>query len=64
MTTVGKATQKANAHAFNHIDTMLCTHPTLKILITRDIKHDINKAIKNAKTMGAYFLGIMANILF
>ena len=47
---IGKATQNAKAQAFSQIDIMSWTKPTLKILITRDIMHDISKAIKNEKT--------------
>jgi len=48
--TVGNATIKAKPHAFNQIDRISSTTPTLKILITSDIIHDINNAMKNEKT--------------
>lgn len=54
----GKATQNANPQAFSQINIMSSAKPTLKTLITNDIKHDISKAIKNEKTYGVYFFGI------
>lgn len=50
MIIVGKATVKANDQAFSQMEVISSTKPTLKILITRDIMHDINKAMKNEKT--------------
>jgi hypothetical protein len=49
--TVGKAKAKANAPALNQILIILLTKPTLKILITRDITHDISNAIKKENTI-------------
>jgi hypothetical protein len=49
--TAGKAITKANAHDLSQIVMMLFTRPTLKRLITNDMRHDINNAIKNEKTM-------------
>lgn len=57
--TAGKATTKANAHAFNQIVRTLSTNPTLNNVITNDIKHDIKSAIKKAKTKRWYLLGII-----
>ena len=47
---VGKAIVKAKIHAFNQIETILLTKPTLKMLITNDIMQDINKDMKKEKT--------------
>lgn len=58
-TTVGNATQNANPQAFNQIEIMPSTQPTLKILITRDIKQDISSAIKSANTTCSYFFEII-----
>lgn len=49
-TTVGKAKQNANNHAFNQIPIILSTTPRLNIEITNDINPDIKSAIKKAKT--------------
>lgn len=46
--TVGKATTKANPQAFSQIIKKFETKPTLKRLITSDMIHDINNAMKNA----------------
>lgn len=50
MIIVGKATVKANDQAVSQMVIILSTKPTLKILITRDIMHDINNAMKNENT--------------
>jgi hypothetical protein len=47
---VGKATINAKLQAFNQIGIMFVTKPTLNILITKDIMHDINNAIKKENT--------------
>jgi hypothetical protein len=47
----GNATTKAKPQAFNQIATIFVTIPTLKTLITNDIIHDINNAIKKANTI-------------
>ena len=52
--TVGKATQNAKAHAVSQIEIILLTKPTLKTEITKDIKPDINNAIKKANTTVRY----------
>jgi hypothetical protein len=51
MNITGNATKKAKPHAFNQIDIIFATIPTLKTLIKNDIIHDINNAIKNANTI-------------
>jgi hypothetical protein len=61
--TVGKATAKANAHALSQIETIFSTSPTLKILMTNDMMHDMSSAIKKANTMFWYFPGIIFNAL-
>jgi len=43
---VGNATIKAKLQAFNQITMIFVTIPTLNTLITKDIMHDINSAIK------------------
>jgi len=48
--TVGKAMTKAKPHAFSQTAIILLTNPTLKMLITNDMMHDMNNAIKNANT--------------
>ncbi len=50
MIIVGKATMKANDQAFSQMLIILLTKPTLKILITSDMMHDINNAMKNENT--------------
>lgn len=59
ITTAGKAITKANAHAFNQMASRFSTKPTLNNVMTKDIKHDINSAIKKAKTKRWYLLGII-----
>tara|TARA_R100001377_G_scaffold84621_1_gene68586 strand:- start:711 stop:866 length:156 start_codon:yes stop_codon:yes gene_type:complete len=49
--TVGNATRKAKLQAFNQILTIFAAKPTLKILITKDIIHDISNAIKKENTV-------------
>ena len=56
--TVGNATRNAKLHALIQIFTMFSTNPTLNTLITNDMMHDINSAIKKAKTKCWYFLFI------
>jgi hypothetical protein len=56
--TVGNATINEKPHALSQMETMPSIKPTLKILITSDIVHDINNAIKNEKTYGVCFFGI------
>jgi len=58
MTTVGKAITKPKPHALSQIETIFETKPTLKILMTNDIMHDMTNAIKNENTYFSYFLGI------
>jgi len=48
---VGNATIKAKLQAFSQIVTIFATKPTLKILITKDIIHDISNAIKKENTV-------------
>ena len=62
--TAGKATTKANAHAFNQIMSTLSTNPTLNKVMTNDIRHDIKSAIKKAKTKRWYLLGIIISTSF
>ena len=59
-TMVGKATTKANNHALSHIKRRSSTNPKLKMQITNDIRHDINKDMKNANTWFSYFFGTNA----
>ena len=49
-TIVGNATTNAKPHAFNQIVIIPSTNPTLKMLITSDIMHDISKDMKNENT--------------
>jgi hypothetical protein len=49
--TVGNATINANTHALSQMDKILFTKPTLKTVITSDMKQDIKSAIKNPNTM-------------
>jgi len=51
ITTDGKAIVKANDHALSQIYKMLFANPTLKMLMTSDIRQDIKSAIKNANTI-------------
>jgi len=46
----GNATAKAKLHAFSQITMISSTRPTLKTLMTNDIKQDMNNAMKNANT--------------
>jgi hypothetical protein len=62
-TIVGNATEKATLQALSQIEIRLSTNPTFRVLTTNDIKQDINSAIKNAKTIGWYFLGINLGLL-
>lgn len=48
---VGKPTINAKPQAFNQTDTILFTKPMLKTMMTKDIIHDMNIAIKNEKTI-------------
>lgn len=47
---VGKTTTNEKPQAFNQIEIILGTKPTLNTLITKDIMHERSKAIKNEKT--------------
>ncbi|MFT6900322.1 MAG: hypothetical protein ACJAXS_000484 [Colwellia sp.] len=47
----GKAMIKAKLQAFNQISIIFVTRPTLKILIKKDIMHDISNAIKKENTI-------------
>ena len=47
---VGNATTNAKAHAFNQTNRTFSIKPTLKSVMTKDIMHDINSAIKKEKT--------------
>ena len=47
---VGNATTNAKAHAFNQTNRIFSIKPTLKSVMTKDIIHDINNAMKNEKT--------------
>ena len=51
ITTAGKAIVNANDHDLSQIYKMLFTNPTLKMLMTSDIRQDIKSAIKNANTI-------------
>lgn len=57
--TVGNATRNANSHAFNQMAVIPLTKPILKVVITKDIKHDMSNAIKNENTYEEYLLGII-----
>lgn len=46
--TIGKATIKPKPQAFSQIIKKFETKPTLKRVITRDMIHDINNAMKKA----------------
>tara|TARA_R110000796_G_scaffold64192_6_gene148774 strand:- start:970 stop:1230 length:261 start_codon:yes stop_codon:yes gene_type:complete len=61
--TVGNAIENANTHALSHIVIILSTIPTLNNEITKDIKPDINSAIKNANTTLRY-LGLNIGVAF
>jgi hypothetical protein len=54
---IGNATKNATPHAFTQIRTKLLTSPMLKAVTTKDIRPDMSSAIKNANTIGWYFLG-------
>ena len=56
--TAGKATAKAKLQAFNHLKNKPSISPTLKMVITNDMKHDIKSAMKNENTTAVYFLCI------
>ena len=45
---------------FNQSAMMLSTRPKLSRQIIKDIRHDINNDMKNEKTKGVYFFGIMS----
>ena len=49
--TVGNATVNATVHALSQMYKILSTKPTLKMLMTSDMKQDIKSAIKNPNTM-------------
>ena len=55
---VGNATEKAIPQALSQIEIKLLTSPTLTVVTTNDIRQDMSSAIKNAKTIGWYFLEI------
>lgn len=48
--TEGNAIINANPHALSHISNMSSTNPTLKILMAKDMIHDMSSAMKKAKT--------------
>jgi len=52
---VGNATEKAMLQALSQIKIKLFTKPTLTVVTTNDIRQDMSRAIKNAKTIGWYF---------
>lgn len=56
---VGNATTKAKPQACIQIEIIPSIRPTLKILITSDMIHDINNAIKKENTIGENFWGII-----
>jgi hypothetical protein len=48
----GKAIINAKDHALSQMEIILGTNPTLKMLITSDIRHDMSNDIKKEKTKG------------
>ena len=53
---VGKAAAKPNPHAFIHFNIKSETNPTLKNVMTNDMIHDINNAIKKISNIVHIYL--------